>query len=218
MTRVLLVRHGETAWNIEKVFRGQSDIPLTEHGLAQAGLLGEAYKEWPLKAVYSSPLKRALQTAEALAEPHGLSVTIYPKLTSIRFGAWQGVTYAEVQKEVPELYEQWHTQPHMALIPGAEPLGAVQTRAMGAVADLVKRHPDETIALVTHRIICKLVLLGILGLDSSHFWQLRLDTTGVSMFDTTEPATPWRYVLFKVNDTNHLEMSGHMPEIETEDF
>ena len=83
MTRVLLIRHGETPWNINKVFRGQADIPLTDYGIAQARALAKTYSAWPIAAVYSSPLQRALKTAEFVAEPHKLEITVHDGLNKL---------------------------------------------------------------------------------------------------------------------------------------
>jgi broad specificity phosphatase PhoE len=97
MTRFILVRHGQTAWNREERFRGQSDVPLNETGLSQAGLTaGRIAVEWRPAAVYSSPLLRAHQTSQAIAEPLGLQVRPHAGLNDIRFGLLQGLTAANV--------------------------------------------------------------------------------------------------------------------------
>ncbi len=216
----LLIRHGETAWNVERVFRGQADVPLSARGEAQANRLAEAYAETPIAAVYSSPLQRALGTAKAFAKPHGLQVETAAALTSIAFGEWQGERHETVRARWPERYERWHREPHLVQIAGAETLSAVRERALNTVETLTAKYPspDTLLALITHRVVCKLLTLGILGLGPDRFWQLTLETTGVSIFETTN--RPHRYRLLSFNSTAHLASPSATSTVSTrvEDF
>jgi broad specificity phosphatase PhoE len=109
---VVIVRHGQTAWNVAEVFRGRADIGLDSTGMQQAQMLGAYLSRRELEAVYSSPLKRALQTAEAVTGRHSLAVATAPGLADMDFGEWQGVSQDEVKRAHPDLYDRWMTEPH----------------------------------------------------------------------------------------------------------
>lgn len=203
MTSLLLIRHGQTAWNREEIFRGRIDVPLDETGWKQAQLLGERLREWPLRAVYSSPLSRARETAEAVAAPHGLPVQIAAELTDLDFGEWQGKPHEQVQREYPDLYLQWQQAPHRVKMPGGESLAQVRARALSAVERLAAQG-DGLLAVVSHRVVLKVLFCALLGLDNAHFWRVRLDTGGMSMFSLAEPG----WVLDFANDLAHLQPLG----------
>ena len=129
MTEIILARHGETEWNVEEVFRGQIDVELNQNGLKQAELLAESLSGVKIEAVYSSPLKRAAKTAEAIARRHKLKVEIAPDLTDCHFGRWQGLHLREVRDKYKKLYDQWAESPQLVQMPEGENLGEVRERA-----------------------------------------------------------------------------------------
>jgi len=201
MTTVILVRHGQTAWNREERFRGRADLPLDETGLAQARATGHyVAARWAVSAVYTSPLQRAATTAEAIARHFPVTVQPHAGLIDIDYGEWQGLTSDEVRARWPETLEAWQNQPHRAHIPGGETLGEVRERAMAAVAELTHRHGGETIVLVAHTVVNRLILLAVLGLGNERFWRLRQDTCAVNAFETDGTD----YTLVTLNDTCHL--------------
>src|SRR5271157_1816710 len=120
MTSIYLVRHGQTAWNKEEVFRGRTDIPLNETGLREAGLAGEYFKGLELHAIYSSPLTRAFQTAQQIARFHPLEVRPLDGLIDMSFGSWEGRSLREVEERDEAHFRQWREQPHLVKIPGGE--------------------------------------------------------------------------------------------------
>ena len=141
MTTVILVRHGQTEWNRIERFRGRYDVPLNEAGLAQAEAAARAIAaRWPATAVYSSPLSRALATAEPIARALGVTVQAHPGLIDIDYGVWQGLTPAEVLSGWPEAADAWYRGASHAPIPGGEQLSAVG--AAGAVCDARHRGLD----------------------------------------------------------------------------
>ncbi len=201
MTFIYLVRHGQTAWNKEEVFRGRTDIPLDETGLKQAELVGQYFKEMEIHALYSSPLSRALQTAEAIARIGRLKVRQLEAITDMSFGSWEGHPHQEVRKMDPETYRQWVESPHLLKLPGGETLDEVRTRSVTALEELIRDHLEKTIVLVSHRVICKVLICAILGLDNSHFWQITQDTTAINLIQYRKG----KYILSLLNETCHLK-------------
>jgi broad specificity phosphatase PhoE len=201
MTSIYLVRHGQTAWNKEEIFRGRTDIPLDETGLNQAELVGQYFKGIEIHGIYSSPLARAWQTAEKVAELHHLKVQPLPGILDMSFGSWEGRPHQEIRQTDRETYQQWAETPHLARLPGGESLNDVRTRAMAALEEVIRSHPGKTLVLVTHRVVNKVLICGILGLDNSHFWQITQDTTAINLIQHRNG----KYILSLLNETCHLK-------------
>ncbi len=137
MTCVILVRQGQTEWNRVERFRGHADVPLNETGLAQALATGQRFtEEWQPEAIYSSPLSRAVKTAEAIAKHYNLPVQIHPGMIDIDYGEWQGLTTDEVRERWPEAVHTWYNTPETARIPGGETLANLPQRAMNDTCHL----------------------------------------------------------------------------------
>ncbi len=199
-TKIVLIRHGQTAWNKEEIFRGRADMPLDEVGLRQAQALADALRAKPISGIYTSPLSRAVQTATAVAEARGLVPVPVHGFTDIDFGEWEGLAHDAVRERFPELYATWQAQPEEVTFPGGENLDAVCQRAAAALAELVQQHPGEAIALVAHRVVNKVLICHILGLPNSHFWQIRQDTAAINQFHIARGS----YIVDCLNDTCHL--------------
>jgi probable phosphoglycerate mutase len=203
VTRVILVRHGQTEWNRVERFRGRADVPLNATGLAQAEATGRRIAaEWQPVAVYSSPLSRAVKTAEATAKHFHLDVQIQPGLADIDYGQWQGLTSDEARERWPDVHRAWYHTPHLARIPGGETLDDLRERGMTTVNELAARHADQTIVLVGHTVINRVILLGVLGLGNDHFWSIKQDTCAINVFEAD--AQTQDYVMVSLNDTCHL--------------
>jgi broad specificity phosphatase PhoE len=205
MTQIYLVRHGQTQWNREEIFRGTTDIPLNEMGRTEAHLAAEALRGKPLKAAYSSPLSRAMETAEAIARLHKLQVKILDGLKDLCFGEWQGVSHEAVRKQYPELYRRWLEAPHTVTFPGGENLRVLQSRAVEAVRAVVHDHPQGAILMTSHRVVNKVLICGLVGIDLSHFWQIGQDTTAINLLTWKKE----RFILTCLNDTCHLRSVNH---------
>ena len=201
MTKVLLIRHGRTDWNRERVFRGRADVPLSAEGSQQAQALAERLAGEHIAAAYSSPLVRALATAAPAAQAHGLSPRPEGRLTDMSYGEWEGQSEASVRTRWPDLCALWRTEPERVRPPGGETLAEVMNRAEAALADLIVRHPDESIAVVSHRVVCKLVLCASLGLGPDSFWRLRVDTCSLSIIEREGEGS----IVRLMNDTSHLQ-------------
>jgi broad specificity phosphatase PhoE len=202
MTRIILVRHGQTEWNRVERFRGRADVPLNETGLAQAEATGRRIASmWQPVAVYASPLSRAVKTAEAIARSFALPVQVHPGLADIDYGLWQGLTPDEARARWPEIVEAWYTAPHTVHIPGGETLADLRTRAMATVNDLAARHSGQTLGMVGHTVINRIILLGVLGLGNDRFWRIRQDTCAINVFEAEADG----FTLVSMNDTCHLQ-------------
>jgi len=200
LTEIILARHGETEWNVHEVFRGRIDVELNQTGIKQAELLAEHLSHLKLDAVYSSPLKRALKTAEIIARYHKLEVEIAPALIDCDFGQWQGLRLQEVKDRYKELYAEWGNSPQLVRIPEGESLNDVRERALGVVNEAAAKHKG-TIVLVAHRVVNKVLICALLGLDNSHFWNIRQDNCGTTTFTYEDK----RFVLTEHNNTSYLK-------------
>jgi broad specificity phosphatase PhoE len=203
MTTIMLIRHGDTDWNVEEIFRGRVDVELNEIGVKQAELLAKHLTDERIVAIYSSPLKRALKTAETIAKPHSIDATIAPELIDFDYGEWQGLSHDTVKEKYKALYDEWLNNPHLVKMPKGESLDDVRERAFSLVEKVVAQH-EGTVALVSHRVVGKVVICALLGLDNSHFWNIRLDTCGVTTFVYEKN----RFVLIQHNDTSFLKPLG----------
>ncbi|MFC1937908.1 histidine phosphatase family protein [Chloroflexota bacterium] len=200
MIRIIIARHGETEWNVAEVFRGRIDVGLNETGVKQAELLAEYLSGEKIAAIRSSPLKRAVHTARAIATRHKLDVEIAPGLIDLDFGEWQSLTHQKVKHKYPELYAQWINSPHRIKMPSGESLDDVRERAVAVIDDIITRC-DDTAVLVSHRVVNKVLICALLGLDNSHFWNIRQDTCAITTF-THENG---RFVLAEHNNTSYLK-------------
>lgn len=207
MLEIVLARHGETDWNVSEVFRGRVDVALNETGVRQAELLGEYLSSVQIDAVYSSPLKRALETATAVACHHALKVDIVNGLIDFDYGEWQGLSQPEVKEKFRELHAAWMSHPEKVRMPAGESLEDVRRRAAGVVDKVVERYGQGSVLLVSHRVVNKVLICALLGLDNSHFWNIRLDTCGITSFIYDEG----RFILARHNDTSYLKPIGKAP-------
>jgi broad specificity phosphatase PhoE len=202
MTRIVLVRHGQTVWNREQRFRGRADVELDELGLKQAQATGRYLAaRWPVVAVYASPMHRAMQTAEAIARAQALTVHPLGGLMDIDFGEWQGCLADEVAQRSPDLFRTWQEAPHVMRFPGGEGLDDVRSRIVSALDGVIARHAGQAVALVSHTVASRVLLCAVLGLGNDHFWRLRQDTCAVNVFEAEEDGT---FTVVLLNDTCHL--------------
>jgi broad specificity phosphatase PhoE len=202
VTRIILVRHGQTEWNRIERFRGRADIPLNRTGMAQAEATARRLARQPKPAaVYSSPLVRAAVTARKIAQPHGLTVQLHDGLIDIDYGRWQGLTPRQVQERWPAELDAWYNAPQAARIPSGETLQVVRDRGMAAVQELTRQHQGSTIILVAHTVMNRLILLGVLGLGNDRFWRLAQEPCAINRFS----AQDGEFTLVSLNDTSHLD-------------
>jgi broad specificity phosphatase PhoE len=204
VSKVYVVRHGQTAWNVGEIFRGRADIPLDETGKQEVHLAGEALKDETIHAVYSSPLSRSMETAENIAKFHKISVTPFDPIIDISYGEWEGLENQAVKEKYPELHALWHREPHKVKFPGGESLDEVRSRTMKGLEDLLVRHKNENFVLVAHRVPNKVICCALLGLDNSHFWRIQQDTASTNLFIYKDG----QWIIALLNDTSYLKSMG----------
>ena len=201
MTRFILVRHGQTEWNRVERFRGQADVPLNDVGRAQALATGRRVAaQWPVTALYSSPLGRAVDTAQAIADHFNLPVQPHPAFTDIHFGAIQGLSVTEALPQWRDVLTAWQNAPHTVCFPGGESLAQLRERALPALVELALEHPNGVVVIAGHTVINRVILLGVLGLGLERFWRLGQDNCAINVFDAVEG----NYTILTLNDTCHL--------------
>ena len=149
-TRLIVVRHGETAWNVDTRIQGHLDIPLNATGLWQARQLGDALAGEAISAIYTSDLLRARRTAQAVADATGAALVDEPGLRERAFGSFQGRTFAEIEAEHPEQARRWRQRDPDYAPDGGESLRVLRERVVDTTHRLAARHPGELVLLVTH--------------------------------------------------------------------
>jgi probable phosphoglycerate mutase len=169
MTVVYLIRHGATVLSKEDRFAGSTDVALSDEGLLQAQKLGKRLAKEKISAVYCSDMHRAIHTAEAVAQHHGLTPILRPGLREIDHGHWEGLVHKEVEKQFAAEYRAWDADPLLTPPPGGESGLSVLSRSWPALAKIVADHADETIAIVSHKATNRLLLCGLMGIDPREY-------------------------------------------------
>jgi phosphoserine phosphatase len=165
MTRLILIRHGETEWNVIGRYQGQADPPLNEQGIAQSYQLADQLKESNLDLLFTSPLLRAAQTAQILVEKLRIPLLIEPRFMEIHQGDWQTRLRAEIDQLYPDLFRRWESEPWEVSPPNGETLPQVQNRVIAALEEIIDKHPNQSVGIVTHRIPIALIKVQYQGLD-----------------------------------------------------
>ncbi len=197
---IYFIRHGESVGNREERFRGRYDFELNETGLQQARALQKELSSLKLKVIYSSPLKRALNTAQILSSGR-IPVVREEGFTNIHLGCWENKSKSEIRRKYPELWQFWLTRPETLEFEGLETLAAVQKRSYAALEKVIKKHPGDSFAIVTHRAVLKPLFAAMLGLPEPYFWKIQLDTASYS---TAEYSDFRGFTFTCINQTRHL--------------
>jgi broad specificity phosphatase PhoE len=211
----LLARHGETLFNVEGRWQGQSDSPLTARGLAQACELGRALKAEAITAVYSSDLGRAMQTAFEVATLHWLTVQADVRLREIETGGFTHKNRAEIDAEFPGQRDTWAEAPATMRMPGGETLLETQTRALEFFGEIMPGHADQTIVVISHGGIGQAILVNAMGGTVDDLWlKERVDNCQISRLEWTSEAG---LKLIELSDVRHLEEVGSLRNWRTTD-
>lgn len=192
--RLLLLRHGATDWNLAGRCQGATDLELSEIGLRQAQQAAASLSGEPVDAVYSSDLKRAVQTARVISRPHGLAVTVDASLRELDHGVLEGLTFEEIRAGFPDFMRVWRSEPAEAPVPGGERLIDVGERAWEGLGRIVRRHgAEETVVIVSHNFPILTVLCRITGTPLNRYRAFQIDPCGICQV-FYHPVDQWRLV------------------------
>ena len=181
MLIVKLIRHGESVFNKLGIVQGHTNSPLTNTGVEQAKLTGEWLKNTAnISRIYTSPLKRAYQTAQIIAEILKAEIVKVEDFKEIMLGEWEGKSIEEIKRNEPEILELWYTSPTKAKIKGAENLINFQNRVIKAFKELIKEQKEGEIAVVAHGGVISAIIAYVLNLDMNHIWRMKLNNASIS--------------------------------------
>lgn len=179
--RLILVRHGETPWNKEGRFQGQSLVGLSQKGIAQAQQVAKALASMNISALYSSPLSRTLMTAQAISAATSVPVVQLDGLKEVNLGELEGITGQVMRSQYPEVYAAWREDPSDLVFPGGESIRQLQQRAQAAIEEIEAAHSEGLVAAVSHNFAIRSILCSFLGMSLSHFHRLRIDLGSLSV-------------------------------------
>lgn len=201
MLQIVLVRHGETYWNRERRIQGgSSDTQLTEAGKRQAEDLAQLLEDKNIAAIYSSPLQRALDTAQAVARFHPVAVTIEPNLREIEVGELEGMPLASLSTTFDQFLLEWQQGNGSEKLPGGESLADLAQRAWTCIQRLASQYNDGVVVVVTHYFVILTIICEALGMPLAHIRRLRANVGGISILDFGDKKPR----LVVLNDTCHL--------------
>jgi broad specificity phosphatase PhoE len=180
------VRHGETDLNRDRRFRGMSDAPLNEQGRLESRGAARLLSGLGVSAVHTSPVRRAVETAEIIAGELGANVVINEGFIDIDYGEWQGLTVEEVQEKFGGTLDAWLSDPGGFTFPGGESMLDVRSRLEPALLGIVRDNPGGPVAAVSHLAVLKVCFILMMGVEFGWFWKLGLDNGSVGLFSHDE--------------------------------
>jgi len=200
LSRLLLVRHGETELQSSLRYWGKTDIVMGAAGLRQAEKLRDRLATEKIDCVYSSELKRASDTACIIAGMHNLKVTTCPELREIDFGKLEGLKFAEIHNQFPEVAQMWNNCSPSLAYPGGESLVELEDRVAKFKTRLADHQANKTILVVAHAGILRTLICQLLELEMKSRWNIKLDLASLSIVETYPEAN----ILCLLNDVSHL--------------
>ena len=207
--QLLLIRHGETAANAERRMQGHLDVPLSDRGLRESELLAARVAELPVAAIYSSPLRRARQTANAIAEQLSLAIEERDELMERDVGALSGLVWDEVMERYPEFIRARAEPNSTTDVPGYELDDAFNLRVLTVLEAIIARHPEQTVAAVTHGGVIASFCRQTLQIEAGRPAPFDIGNGSITVFDIQDgefdPLTRPRVRLMALNDTCHLD-------------
>jgi probable phosphoglycerate mutase len=201
---LLLVRHGETAWNREGRYQGRTDIPLSETGRAQVAALGKRLASIPIQLAFASPLSRARHTAEAILAGRSTPLQLDPGLMEISHGEWEGKLASDVEISHAEMFGVWRSRPGRSSPagPGAETLGDVETRAWAVLERVCNQlGATDTGLIAAHDAVNRVLLCRVLGIPLEHIWSFRQAPAALNVLSGPSIA---ELQVVRLNDSEHV--------------
>jgi broad specificity phosphatase PhoE len=203
MITLYLVRHGETLWNVEGKMQGWNDSPLTEKGIRQAQKLGERLKNINFDVIYSSPIGRALKTAELVKGFKNTPLVLDDGLKEIKLGPWEGKSIQELKEEEPEQFNNFWHEPHLYYFQGAETFKDVRERTHKAIDSILSRNKDKKVLIVTHTIALKSIMSKFEHRPIKNLWAPpRIHQTSLTVVKVDDDNN---CEIIKYADTSHLD-------------
>lgn len=203
-TRFYLIRHGETLWNRQGRYQGATDIELSDEGKEQAELLAKRFQYLPLDAIYVSPLKRAMATAEPVGRATGIIPIVDEHFKEINFGEWEGNSIPELTEKYGESYTKFFENPFIHPFPGEGSFDKVTERSVAGFEALLEKHKGQNVAIVSHGGLLRVMLVGIMGMDIEFYRKTWMTNTSITTVDVMENG---KRLLMTLNDKAHLEMA-----------
>lgn len=200
MTRLLLVRHGLTDWNVSGRFQGQTDVPLNKTGRLQAEALARRLAGEGILCIYASPLQRARETARIIAAPIGCPVILDLRLCELHFGDWEGLTYEQIAQRQPQALAAWQANSETTPPPGGESLAQLAARASAFLQDIRSLYEEKTVLLAAHGGLLQVMICLALGLPAHMYWKFAISPGSISELGLYPDAA----ILNALNVTEHL--------------
>jgi alpha-ribazole phosphatase len=178
-----VIRHGEVMKEKPNTYNGHRDVDLTPTGIEQLERVADRLASMPIRAVYSSTLRRSRRGAEQIAARHGLPVVSFPDLREKHFGVWEGMTFGEVAERFPEQWARWLADPPSVRPDGGETYEEMRDRVLKALAGILAQHPAEQVAVVAHGGVNRAILCHALGLDLKYVFRIEQDYGALNIID-----------------------------------
>ena len=200
MTRIFLIRHGETEWNRQNRLQGNSNIHLSKEGYHQAITLADHPPFQHVDAIYSSDLARAMETASIIAERFNLGVKMMPALREMNFGDWEGREISELVKNFPEDFGKFFTAPERCHPPHGETFLECQARVMIGIREIIAEHENQNVIVVSHGAVIRLVLGAALDMPIHKIWAISQSNVAVNIMRVDDG----KFTVELMNSTEHL--------------
>ncbi len=202
MTRILFVRHGHTYWNEQKRYQGFADIELNSQGISESQKLSKRLAIEPIEAIYSSPLKRAMQTADIVNKNFSKDIIQNENLKEINFGDWEGLRFDEIVNQYPELSQQWIRNPDKMRPPKGENFLDLQKRAIIAFEEIYNANKGKNVLIVSHGGLISVLICHILQIELAGLWRFIAANTGISVIEERNQ----ELFLTTFNEYSHLKL------------
>lgn len=201
MIRLYFVRHGETEWNKIGKFQGSADVSLNDIGKIQADLTAEYIKKFKFDKIYSSPLKRAFETASKIAEKQNIGIIKDERLKEMNFGDWEGLSFDCIEAKWPGRLKEMYYSPDKVNIPNGETFLQVQMRTKNFLNNLLEIEGDKNYLIVSHGVTLRTIFCNLLGIPLNKAWNLSQKNANISCIEYRDKN---RSILNFLNYTDHL--------------
>ncbi len=201
MKKIFLIRHGQSEWNKLYKIQGQQDTMLTDLGRKQAVRIGSRLINENVDIIFTSDLARAFDTANIISGIINKPLVVSQDIREINFGKWEGLTLQNIKEMYRDEYSLWLKEPDRLEIEGAETLKKLEARIMNWINNIIMESRENNIAIVSHSATLKTIILGLLGIDISHYKNITLHNVSLSIVECRE----YNNVLTMLNDTSHLK-------------